>query len=441
MIYAGCIYFKPPIATRDKGQLTRKELANKIAANEFDNLNLCLNHTDEPIGKIIEAYQDEDDGSVYVRFIIDENSPAGKHAAENVGTLFPGLSLSHDSFTRELKEISLCGKGYRENTVILPDGQIYLNTSKDSERVYCSPQYLVAMGKDITVQCSLFVKNRYVIANAPSSFDQLLGMEEVKVPEEKSEKEKEKKEKAPETDEQKLLEQAINQLTTSEDPASKVLLVQLNKLVDDNTKFKKYDQRAKEDAEKRLDKAVSGISDPKVKELIIKTLLADQAVVDSLLNEPTPPPPSSQPPPPSSQPPPPPQPSSSEKKTKPIANKTVTDNLLMRISNLERANMQKRKTPDSEEHLIQASDETYPKSNKQDLIRMYYGDRLADNPFITEVAKEKIDQLFHVLGQVNCSQTMQGTSIPFEDIEHNIIAAANKKFVVVINDNGKRSFD
>lgn len=420
-MYAGCIYYKPPIRTSDRHQLTRKELANKIEAKEFENLGLHLNHNEYcRIGKIVEAYQDESDGSVYVYFTIDESNPLGRHAAENVGKLYPGLSLSHHSRTRDLIEVSLCGKGYRENTVILPNGQKYLS-ARDLDSISSSPQYQVPLGRDITVECSLFAKNRYVIANAPSTFDQLLEMEEVKI-------EEKEKEKVPESDETKLREQAINQLATSDDPANKALLALVNKLVDDNTKFKKYDQKVREEAEKRLDKAVMANIDPKTRELILKNLLADQAVIDAILNETE-----SSPPPPQA-----PQAPVVEKKTAKVVNKSYTDNLLSRINNLERANMMKRKA-DPEDRLVQASDELFPKSTRQDFVRSYFGDKVADSPYM-DVARERFDELFQKLDQVNCSQSTQPNS-SFEDVERNILAAANRKYTIILNSEGKRSFD
>lgn len=123
----GCIYYRPP-EKRDKvDEMTKGELKEKIDKGEFNDLPLLVNFLPYPVGKVLEAYQDLRDGSVYVKFEIDTTTPQGQLAAKEVGETLPGIAIGFFAFSRKLTGVALCRKGSKENTVVLRNGQRFLD--------------------------------------------------------------------------------------------------------------------------------------------------------------------------------------------------------------------------------------------------------------------------------------------------------------------------
>jgi len=101
---------------------TKQEIADKIKRNEFTNMPVRFEHSDETLGRVGYAYQAKQ-GSLFLRLDLEGSRP---ETEATIGAIrqgkIRGVSLSHNPLNKQLNEVSITTVPGREGCYLLPQG-------------------------------------------------------------------------------------------------------------------------------------------------------------------------------------------------------------------------------------------------------------------------------------------------------------------------------
>lgn len=163
----GCAYYRPPVQKKPTDKLSDHRdipvhvLGQWIKDGSFKKIGVhALHYKSASVGKIVEARQAAD-GSVIVQFEIDRSSPMGEMVAQKVESKeLKGLSIGHrykpkPDGSREyiLDELTICGEGARNDTVIISVGEA---TNEGAMSCHTEAKSAVPMSTEdsVSVMCS-----------------------------------------------------------------------------------------------------------------------------------------------------------------------------------------------------------------------------------------------------------------------------------------------
>lgn len=117
----GCGVYKPA-DTASSMHFTKQEIADKIKRNEFTNMPVRFEHSDETLGRVGHAYQAKQ-GSLFLRLDLEGSRP---ETEATIGAIrqgkIRGVSLSHNPLNKQLNEVSITTVPGREGCYLLPQG-------------------------------------------------------------------------------------------------------------------------------------------------------------------------------------------------------------------------------------------------------------------------------------------------------------------------------
>lgn len=148
-LYRGQVYENPPAAVFDPAshELSREEC--RVLARQMSGMPVCEEHNQSvPVGRVERFEQDPRTGSLWAEFRLRTDTPTFRKVASGE---MRGLSLGHEiDFTfpqRQVrgKELSVCKKGRRANTMIV-------NASASSQQAFFQPAAPRALSCNVMFQ-------------------------------------------------------------------------------------------------------------------------------------------------------------------------------------------------------------------------------------------------------------------------------------------------